>query len=68
MSVKAAIVVFEEDVSEENFERVAELFRMVRGVVAVKPQPVGSMEYMLAMSRAKYELKDKLIDIVRDKD
>lgn len=63
--LKGVEVIFDKDYREDDAERLLDAIRMLRGVALVRPivsDPLDSME----VSRAKWELRAKLFDLLKD--
>lgn len=67
--LKGLLIIFEQDIREDEAQQFMELFKLVRGVVDVKTVKAEShLEYEIAQSRIRRELLDKWYQIAYGKD
>ena len=62
--LKGCIVVFDADYRDDDAESILEAIGMVKGVQSVTPEVSNSQDWM-ARERIKFELRDKLFEVLR---
>lgn len=62
---KALVVIFDNDIHEDDIEKYQQLFHLVQHVIDVQPMAKGdNMDYEIAESRVRRDLQKKLWDIL----
>lgn len=62
--VHSVLVVFDKDIRDDDLEHLIELFRWLKGVVAVEPN-VSDVASMMAEERARHEFTEKIWGALR---
>ena len=58
------VVVFEENIRDDDAENLLTAIRMLRGVLSVTPNIANTTEH-IAYMRVRSEMLDKLLDVVK---
>ena len=62
---KGVVVTFEKDIREDDAKGILDAIKQLRGVADVKPSVVNPDD-MMNQTRAKYELKEKMYNVLLD--
>lgn len=62
--LKGVVVLFEQDIREDDAEKILEAIRCLRNVADVRPVEAGIGDWMAA-ERARQELGLKLLEVLR---
>lgn len=63
--LNALIVVLEKDVREDDIEATRKAIEQIKGVVSVQNN-ISDINYVVANSRVRQELTEKLFSIIKD--
>lgn len=62
--VHSLTVIFEDDVSQEHIDQITKVMMWMKGAILVIPN-VSDFNSVMAVGRAKFELKNKLWDVLK---
>lgn len=62
--VNRLTVVLEEDFRDDDIDQILGAIRLMRGVLAVEPHVADTADF-LAQERARRDLREKILDLVR---